>query len=392
MTEIQHPKTFRRPVLARLSALQISFKRMPTQMSIPELPLELIRAVIERLPIVFLLPVLLSCRTFHAIAEPFLYYHVDLSDQLARSALFCRTILGRPKLANFIHTLILSDPYWRRKGTRGGVFHPKSPFRNRPERFNAYNEALKRTMTQAVNVKALSLDIIQGAEAYIPIRFPHLWRVEKLRVNVRFPWNFIGHELLLSSLSQLTHLELPSTSSYYSSAAIRNNYLPLLEELVCPGNFAIKLAPGKPLQRLFVTLPVSETMPPDLMYRLAQTKTTVKVLGLSVGLGWNWEAGVAEIVDDAIEAFPEMEEVYFRLHFNSRQRQDLIALFQRVSTQKTRPGYHLTDRSDAYITFSSSLSANIEPERMGGDRRSVPRSWPGRNELNVYDHPTNLGI
>lgn len=277
---------------------------------LPSLPWDIFSYILTFIPPPQLLSVILVCQAFRRLAEPLLYRHIDLSNCPTRSLYLIRTLLSRKELCTHVRTFQPADRHTKPNGYLG-VFRKIVRGQTQEHmRRTAYIQHSERVAGRLSYVENIS---IHTSSEQVVRALGCLSKIKKFRTL--HPWGLRQHESLLDALPNVTHLELPFTSFFLPVSEIRQYHARSVEELICPTNVAVRLVPGRPIKRLFLLWPMLQG-PPDsfeLMKEMARSTETIKVLGLFVGWGWNWQGDMAQIVSATATFLPDVEELSLKL-------------------------------------------------------------------------------
>lgn len=270
------------------------------------LPWEVLIHVLNFVPRCHLFPLLLVCRSLHKLVEPLLYRHINLSNSPTRSLYLFRTLLNCDDLCRHVQTFVPAER------------HPKPNYIDRLRWIvRGRDEKYQRPRAYSLLAQQAAVKLVQVIHISIPTaneqsiqKYAGMAQIKKFRTTSSYGLRGrLG--IFFESMPNLTHLELPFDVLFLYGETIQPHYVPFLEGLMCPTNFAPFLVPGRPIKRLFLVWSARRN-PPDsaeLMEEMARSTEIIKGLGLFLGRGVNWRLGFEGIFSAAATFHPDVEEL-----------------------------------------------------------------------------------
>lgn len=291
------------------------------------LPWDILFLVVAVVPPSRLLPFLLACKAFRAVAEPLLYRHIDLLDHPKRSAYLFRTILNRSELGRHIITFSAAEKLPERPSRFNTLLHH---LRGRQQaQPPSYRDVAQRVAQHLVNVKAVSY----RGSSYTLLAGNH--SITKFSVfSHHDPALHINYGVLLDALPHgVTHLHLPFELVAEPVVGVRLDHVPHLEMLLCSAHAAVELVPGRRIRELFIEFSYQLEGAPsiyDTMERLTHGSARIRTLRVSVQ--YMYLGDMMEVVDAIARFHPDLETLQLSLSFFllEHSNHDLHTFLERV--------------------------------------------------------------
>lgn len=354
----------------------------------PVLPWEVILHIIGFVPSAHLRPLLLTSKILRDFTEPLLYHDINLFNCCRRSILFLRTILRRTELARHVITFDPAQSFVYKEGT-----FTRTLRRLRRQSYDTRREATYRVysdkvLEMLVNVESICVNATTS-------HFIHKLKAPNWIRQIRFLrlTGLADYGVLFDRLSLVTRLELPFTVFPVSTEGIRQDHLPLVEEVVCMADFAVKLVPGRPVWKLHLMFPLQlEWEPPISPYEImtAISGSFAKITELALAVRGLWQGEMVHLLHAVGLFLPDVAVLYLPLSFYKDQTPILLSFLNMVRHNLAILDFHISKFPFFLATGpSASIQVTSSPrlQRLLRIRRPVLRPTPKWAIANVHQNP-----